>query len=56
MVISMLDICKWLTDTNLGTALRESEVMFPVVETVHVLAIALSGGAALILDLRLLES
>lgn len=45
---------EWLTATSISTALRESDVMFPVVETVHVLGIALLAGAAAIVDLRLL--
>lgn len=37
-----------------GTAIRDSLWLFPVIETVHLLALALIGGAVLIVDLRLL--
>jgi hypothetical protein len=43
-----------LNDTQLATAIRESEIVFPLIETVHVLAIALLAGTVAIVDLRLL--
>jgi uncharacterized protein DUF6644 len=46
--------CQWLNDTAPATALRESLWVFPIVETIHVLAIALLAGSIAILDLRLL--
>ena len=45
---------KWLEATALATEIRENEVLFPWVELVHVLAIALVVGSISILDLRLL--
>jgi len=44
----------WLQDTAVATAIRESDLLFPVVETVHVLAIALVVGTIAQVDLRLL--
>lgn len=38
----------------LGTAIRDSLWLFPAIEAVHLLALATLGGAALMLDLRLL--
>ena len=38
----------------LGTAIKESLWLFPAIEAVHLLALALLGGALLMLDLRLL--
>jgi hypothetical protein len=52
--MSLLQTCQWLNDTQLATAIRESDVVFPVIETVHVLAIALLAGTVAIVDLRLL--
>ena len=46
--------CQWLNDTGPSTALRESLWVFPIVETIHVLAITLLAGTIAILDLRLL--
>lgn len=51
---ALLQVCQWLNDTQLATAIRESEIVFPVIETVHVLGIALLAGTVAIVDLRLL--
>lgn len=40
--------------SSLGTAIKESLWLFPAIEAVHLLALALLGGAVLLLDLRLL--
>lgn len=45
---------KWLEATALATEIRENEVLFPWVESVHVLAITLVVGSISIVDLRLL--
>lgn len=43
-----------LEATGVGTAIRESLWLFPVVEAVHLLALALLGGAVLVLDFSIL--
>lgn len=43
-----------LEATAVGTAIRESLWLFPVVEAVHLLALALLGGAIFVLDLSIL--
>ena len=45
---------QWCEATWLGTTVRESLWMFPVIQCVHLLALALLGGALLAVDLRLL--
>jgi uncharacterized protein DUF6644 len=45
---------KWLEATSLATEIRENEILFPWVESVHVLAIALVVGLISIVDLRLM--
>jgi hypothetical protein len=40
--------------TALGTQIKESLWLFPAIEAVHLLALALLGGSLLMLDLRLL--
>jgi len=45
---------RWVNDTRMATAIRESDLVFPIIETVHVLAIALLAGTAAVVDLRLL--
>jgi hypothetical protein len=52
--MSVLQICQWIHDTNLATSIRESDWVYPVIETIHVLAIALLAGTVAIVDLRLL--
>jgi hypothetical protein len=50
-----LDDClKWLEATDIATIVRENEVLFPWIESVHVLAIVLVIGTISIVDLRLL--
>ncbi len=51
---ALLHFCQWLNDTATGTAIRESDWIFPIIETVHVLGIVLLAGTVGILDLRLL--
>jgi len=46
--------CQWIYDTPIGTQIRESIYLFPIIETVHVLGITLLVGTIAILDLRLL--
>jgi uncharacterized membrane protein SirB2 len=44
---------QWCQDSSLGVTIRESVWMFPIIEAVHLLGLALIGGAVLIVDLRL---
>jgi len=43
-----------LEATPVGDGIKESVWLFPVIESVHLLALAMLGGAILMLDLRLL--
>jgi uncharacterized membrane protein SirB2 len=52
--MSLLPFFEWCEDTAIGHAIRESLWLFPVIESFHLLALALIGGAVLIVDLRLL--
>jgi hypothetical protein len=47
-------ICQWLEQTSIGTTIRESLWLFPIIETVHIFGIILLVGATSILDLRLM--
>lgn len=47
-------ICEWLEQTNIGTTIRESLWLFPIIETVHIFGIICLVGATSILDLRLM--
>jgi len=46
--------CQWIYDSNIGTGIRESIWVFPIVEGTHLLGIALSVGMLCWFDLRLL--
>jgi hypothetical protein len=45
---------QWIENSGLGEAIRESKWLFPVIESVHLLGLAVIGGAILVVDLRLL--
>lgn len=47
-------ICQWLEQTAVGSSIRESLWLFPIIETVHIFGIILLVGATSILDLRLM--
>jgi len=51
MLLSFFEFCE---ATTVGTAIRDSIWLFPVIEAVHLLALALIGGAVILVDLRLL--
>jgi hypothetical protein len=46
--------CEWLANTRGSIALHESIWVYPIVESVHVLALCLFLGLVVVLDLRLL--
>ena len=52
--MSLLPFFEWCENTAVGEAIRLSRWLFPVIESFHLLALALIGGAVLVVDLRLL--
>lgn len=52
--MTFLDFFRWMEGTPLSVGIRESTLLFPVIEGAHVLALALSVGLIVILDMRLL--
>jgi len=52
--MSLLPFFTWCENTSLGEAIRDSRWLFPAIESVHLLGLAVMGGAVLIVDLRLL--
>jgi hypothetical protein len=44
---------EWVRDTNLSVSIRESILMFPIIEGTHLLGIGASAGAIAISDLRM---
>ena len=49
----MLAFCKWLEQTSVAAAIRESLWLFPAIETLHLLGMAALVGTVAVLDLRL---
>ena len=52
--MSLLEFCRWLQYSAPLHAMRESPIFFPIVATIHLMGLALIGGAVLVVDLRLL--
>lgn len=53
--MSLLPFFEWLQKTGWATSLKESTLMFPLVEGSHLLALSFSVGMVMVLDLRLLR-
>jgi hypothetical protein len=51
---SLLPIFKWFDASWMGAVVRDSRWVFPAIEAVHIVALALLFGALLVLNLRLL--
>jgi hypothetical protein len=52
--LTILTICQALEETCLGTVVRETYWGYAIPQIMHLLAMALSGGAVVVDDLRLL--
>jgi uncharacterized membrane protein SirB2 len=52
--VSVLTFFTWCENTALGEAIRQSTWLFPAIESVHLLGLAVIGGAVLVVNLRLL--
>jgi hypothetical protein len=52
--VNLLPLFQWFESTTIGTTVRESLWLFPVIECAHLLSLAMLGGAVLVVDLRLL--
>jgi hypothetical protein len=50
----LLTFCRWLHDTTFAMGLRESAIVYPIVQGSHVLSLPLSVGTILWFDLRLM--
>lgn len=53
--MNLLPLFQWSEESGLGRMVRESVWAFAVIESTHLLALAMMGGAALLVDLRLLN-
>ena len=52
--MTLLELFQSLETTSIGETIRQSYWLFPVIEAVHLVELALLGGSVIILDLRLL--
>jgi hypothetical protein len=52
--MDLLPFFEWAAATSLGQAISTSTWAFAVIESIHLLALSVIGGAVLIVDLRLL--
>src|SRR5215475_3537307 len=51
--MSLLPFFQWCENSAVGEAIRGSSWLFPVIESFHLLGLAVIGGAILVVDLRL---
>ena len=51
----ILSWCHWLQNTPFATGIRQSDLLFPLIEGSHIMALSLSVGFILLFDLRLLR-
>ena len=54
MMQPFADIISFLENSSIADAVRENDLLFPVIESIHVLFICLVVGSILVVDLRLL--
>ena len=52
--MSVLSFFQWCAASVVGTAIRDSRWLFPVIEAVHLLGLAMMGGFVLLVDMRLM--
>jgi hypothetical protein len=51
--MSLLPFFQWCENSAVGETIRSSRWLFPVIESFHLLGLAVIGGAVLVVDLRL---
>ena len=52
--MNLYDLCEAIEATALSAAIRESLWLFPVIEAVHLVGLAVLGGSLFVVDLRLM--
>ena len=53
--MSIVEICHTIQNTSWATGFRQADFAFPLIEGTHIMALSLSVGLILMLDLRLLR-
>ena len=54
MMLQLKDLISYFENSGLADNIRENDLLFPLIESVHVLSICLVVGSILVVDLRLL--
>jgi hypothetical protein len=54
MMLQLQELISYFEDSALADNIRENDVLFPLIESVHVVSICLVVGSILVVDLRLL--
>jgi hypothetical protein len=52
--MALIDTFQAIQDSPFGTALRESQYAFPIIEAIHLLGLSVSFGLIFFIDLRLI--
>jgi hypothetical protein len=52
--MSIFETCQWIQNSAVGTGIRESVYIFPLIEATHVIGLAISVGTIALVDLRLI--
>jgi hypothetical protein len=50
----VLQFFEWLQKTQIGDTIRQSKWLFPAIESLHLMGLAVLGGAVLLVNLRLM--
>ncbi len=53
--MDLLSLCQTIEESGIGRLVRESVWLFAAIESVHLIGLTMLGGAALLVDLRLLN-
>ena len=53
---TLLPFFEWCDSTGIGRTIRNSRVLFPIIESVHLLALTVLLGALLVINLRMLNA
>ena len=54
--MTLLEICRWLEATQIGTSVRESIWWFPLLNLAHLFGMMVAAGTIAFVDLRLVGS
>src|SRR5579862_173591 len=53
-MLHLLPFFQWCDSTAVGQAIRDSRVLFPIIESIHLFALTVLLGTVIVLNLRLI--